>query len=606
MCANDNAPANSIDESSVNEYNNQHTPAKVKIKEKQKLTKKQVFSSLLVCGAIFVLLVGSAYASFFQNASQLNFTFGDFAPLYTGASLLVCGIFFLAMILCRGTAYKILFAVFASLGFIGGLQNVITTLSFNGLHGDGTALPPTQLTQIFNIGMWVALAAIIVWLCVLSKKSDFGRLIVSLALVFVMVTQVSNAAIEGINYASDPSKHNHKIEALYEEDDDKISYLTTHNMFEVSTKDNIIVIVLDRFDAVYFDDFLATGSEYLDELDGFTYYSDNIAKYPRTFPGVVSMLTGAEYDFKTSQAEFLDSAYRNSGFIKDLKNNGYKINLFLPAGDGYNNATCFNNLVENTSASTGYSISSKGDLMGKVFSLSSYFWSPEVIKANNDISVSSINSIVTLDGTAPEYKLDLYSDAEYYADFCEQGVSTQSSEGTFTFLHLRGCHSPLTIDENCQRTYYENTSYPRSDTVKQTTGMFKFITEYLQQLKDKGLYDDATIIITGDHAALKSDKVPYYEPELTALLVKESGQSGTPLKTSTAQVSQDNFLATIVKSANLKTDHDYGRAYSDIQEGETVERIHYFDTKFVSVKEYFTYTITGNGRDFSNWKETKG
>lgn len=571
-------------------------------KEKLQINKNKVLYSVLVSFALFVLLVAPAFSQFFKNAWQFNFLFKDFALPYLLTAFGISAVLFLILFFSWGIVYNCLFALYSSVAVIGCIQNLISALNPVGLHGEGQGGAPTVFSQIANFIMWLALASLIVWLTVLSKKKDFGKLIITFALIFTMVTQIGTTVIEGISYSSDPeNRQNPLINALLEAQEDstaeKPAHLTKENMFQVSTKKNIIVIILDRFDLSYWNAFVNSGSPYLEELDGFTSYTDNIAKYPRTFPAVVSMLTGKTYDNITSRYNFLEDAYSNSTFLKDLKANGYKINLYLPDTDGYTDARVFDGMVSNTAETDGYTVESTMGLVGKMFSLGSYFWTPEIIKANNYISTTDINDEISVKN---KYTITDYSDAEIYDDFSKSGLKTQSSEGTFTFLHLRGCHSPFTIDENCEPMDAPINEYQYM--LPQVTGMFKFISEYLQELKDKGLYEDATIIITGDHATLYSDTEPYDSPKLTGLLVKESGESGTPLKTSSAQVSQDNLLATIVKSAGITPSVDYGKSYSEVKEGETVVRTHYFDTLHKNPNEHYTYTITGPGNDFRNWE----
>lgn len=570
-------------------------------KEKLQINKGKVLHSVLVSFALFVLIVAPAFSQFFKNAWQFNFLFKDFALPYLLTAFGISAVLFLTLFFSWGVVHKILYGLYSSVAVIGCLQNFISALNPVGLHGEGQGAQPTVFAQISNFVMWLTLSSLIIWSVALSKKKDMGRLVVTFALLFTMVTQVGTTVIEGISYTSDPeNRQNQLINAILEAQEDntadKPAHLTKKNMFQVSTKKNIIVIVLDRFDISYWNAFLNSGSEYLDALDGFTSYTDNIAKYPRTFPAVVSMLTGQEYDTTTSRTAYMEDAYSNSTFLKDLKANGYKINLYIPDSDGYIDASVFDGLVSNTAETDGYEIESKMGLVSKMFSLGSYYWTPEIIKANNYISTTDINDMIDV---KDRYTISDYSDAEVYDDFSKKGLRTQSEEGTFTFLHLRGCHSPFTLDENCEPMDEPINEYQYM--LPQVTGMFKFISEYLQELKDLGLYEDATIIITGDHATLYSDTEPYTSPKLTGLLVKESGQSGTPLKTNSAQVSQDNFLATIVKSAGITPSVDYGKAYSEVEEGETVVRTHYFDTLHKNPNEHYVYTITGSGSDFNNW-----
>ncbi len=578
----------------VSETTPEKTPKKA-LKERLGINKKKVLLSLLVSfAAPFALLICSGFNVFFANASEFNFVFGDFALLWTLGSLLVGLIFFTSLIFTKGTAYNCLFWLYSFIPILGFVQNMVTTLTFQGMPGDGNAPVPTPTKIIINFAVWVILATVIFWFSVYSKKAAQGRSIISFLLVLVMVMQLATTIPSAITYFSQ-----------YEEDSTEhnpaagLTYLTTNNILEVSTKKNIIVIVLDRFDDYYFREFSRSKSPYIDQLDGFTYYADNISKYPRTFPAITSMLTGMENDF-TSRKGYFENAYTNSTFLKDIKANGYKINLYIPTYYSYDNAGVFTDFVSNTSAAEGYTIDNHLRLLGKMFELSSYFWAPEMLKSGT-ISSDSFNGVVSLDGDAAKYELTQSSDAELYDEFTETGLSTQSQEGTFTFMHLRGCHSPFTLDEDCNIKIGDN-----YNSLAQTTGVFKFLTEYLQELKDKDLYEDATIIITGDHGMLSSDREDYKDANLTALLVKESGKAGTPLATSHAQVSQDNLHATIVKSANIETNTDYGRAYSEIAPGEPIVRTHYFQTYTGNERkdENITYTITGAGSDFNNWKIT--
>jgi len=566
------------------------------------ITKKKVLSSLMVSFAVFVMLVASAYAAFFSIAKEMTFKFGDFAFLYTGICLGIFAILFIALILCKGIAHKMLYALCAALGLIGGFQNMITTITFKGMPADGNALPPSDAAQIINLALWLIITGLIIWSTSIFKHKDFARLVVSFGLLFVMVTQIGCTVIEGINAYSSEEE-----DTFIPPQESRPAYLTTENMFTVSENKNVIVFILDRFDKSYFDRFMKVDTKYIDQLDGFTYYTDNIAKYPRTFPAVTSMLTGMEYDFSGNENTYMAKAYSSSPLLQELRDNNFNVNLYIPNSDGYKDAAYFGGTVTNTSEYRGYTVPTD-ELTKEIFSLGSYFWAPEIIKAQNTTSQSDLENLVTkLGGDGSEYRLTNTSDAEYYDTFLKEGLKTQSEKNNFTFLHLRGCHAPFTIDENCE-VFDAEGSYNGGDVVPQTEGMFKFITEYLQALKDLDLYDDATIIITGDHAAIEAYDSRLYEEDnskakLTALLVKESGVSGTPLKKSSAQVSQDNFIPTIIKSAGIETDKDYGKAYSEVGEFENVERTHYLELQGGDMNgSVWKYTITGPGTDFNNWK----
>ena len=133
-------------------------------------------------------------------------------------------------------------------------------------------------------------------------------------------------------------------------------------------------------------------------------------------------------------------------------------------------------------------------------------------------------------------------------------------------------------------------------------------------MKALGVYDDSTIVITGDHPAALSDTKLIGEASksdngtrVTAMLFKRAGETGTELKTSTAQISQDELWNTIYESeglAHLKT----GDSFFDIAEGEQRVRRYLFeltvktgDDKNPNADQIVVYEITGSARDRNNW-----
>lgn len=575
---------------------NKNTNNKVNFKEKFGITNNKILTSVLAGFTVpFVLLICATFSVYFSNAAEFTFVLGDFAPAFILISLGVFALITASLLLTKGTARHAIFTLCAFLVTAAFIQSLVTNLTFEGMPGDGNVAYATTGKMIINFTFWVILCSVFLWFGLLSRKAETGRSVMSFLLVLVLVMQTVSLVPSAISYADSLANN----DATQVEDED--IYLTTDGMFELSSKENIIVIVLDRFDNYYFQAFLSSGSQYIDSLDGFTYYQDNISKYPRTYPAVTSMLTGVENDYTGTRVQYFEKAYTRSTFLPDLKSNGYEINLYIPSYYSYDNASVFGDLVANTSAAEGYTISSKGELIGKMFELSSYFWAPEIFKSNT-IGSSSFGEIVTLDGDAPKYEMTESSDPEIYKNFTETGLTTQNKKNNFTFLHLRGCHSPFAMDENCNLVEQGSVS-----SLQQTTGCFKFISEYIAQMKKLGIYKDSTIIITGDHAALDSDSVEYGNENLTGLLIKKSGDEGTELRISSAQVSQDNFLASIVKSAGIKTATNYGKAYDEVPEGENVTRTHYFQiyTGTDRKDENLTYTITGKGSDFANWDITE-
>ena len=375
-----------------------------------------------------------------------------------------------------------------------------------------------------------------------------------------------------------------------ENQDPAKAYLTKQGLDQVSTGKNIVIFLIDRFDVSFYNSLIDSKPDFFDRLDGFTYFSDNISLYSRTYPGVPTMITGVDIDFnEMSASQYFAKAYGESDFLGDLKANGYKIKIYTQSYYCYREGTPLVGVADNISLSSGYKISSTKALVDNLITLSAYRYLPNALKDSVNISTASFSGIVKLNGTAPLYEID---DPATCGLILDNHLSFDDDGDSYIFIHLNGCHSPYNMDENGRRTKDANSK-------EQLQGCFKMIYSYIDDMKRLGVYDDATIIITGDHPRARDDEAVPTQTRVTSLFVKPAGSTG-PLQYSKAQVSQANLIPTIVKSSGIKTDHDYGLSYFDIPEGENTVRYHKFQLSD-SPNQIVTFRITGKGTDFDNW-----
>ncbi len=557
-------------------------------KAKKTLSPKQtkILTSLLAgCGLPLATILLPTLTAYSKMAKELYMGLWEFFPVVIVMFVLVSAILTAVLLFTKSTLRNTIFSLSAGITVAAFLQNALTSASFEGFPADGGWVSDAVWKLILNFSMWVTIIAASVWFGILWNKSNAGRkmlaLMMSVALIFQCVAVIPGMVSAVNETASAAAASTQK------------SFLTTENMFEVSKKDNIIVFVVDRFDTKYYDAQVAKDPDAFKDFDGFTYYSDYIAKFPRTYPAISSMLSGVYSDFSMSKGAYFNKVYSQSPFLKDLEKNNYKINVYIPEMYAYDNADSFDGRVANASSNSKFSIGDRFIIALGMIERGAYFWLPDMLKSQK-VSLAAMNEGVMALKNLTKYELD---DVKVYQEFCESGLYTQSRQNNFTFLHLRGCHSPFTMDEECNPVEENSVG-----SYEQTKGTFKFIREYLQQMKDKGLYEDATIVILGDHAALRSDKKLYVEPELTAFMIKESGKAGTPFAESDVPVSQDNYLASIVKSAGLQVDRGYGTAVSDVKADSSSTRTHYFQTWNADPDVNYTYEIKGSGKDFANWK----
>ncbi len=452
--------------------------------QKCNITKRKVLSSLLASFAFsFFIFIYSTLSVYFSNAQELPFSLGDFIPYYILGFIIVFAFVFLVLLLTNKFLHRLAFTLTAGLTICAYVQSFITTVTFSGMPGDGMAEPPSKQKMIVNLAIWLIALGAFATLAFFRKKANFLRTVLSFALIAVTVMQIFSLVPSAITYMSTSGAEN-----------DHTYILTTENQLELSSQENIVVLVLDSFDREYFLEYTEANSDAMEDFDGFTYYDDNIAFYPRTYPATASMLSGKLNDFSLNRKQFFAQAYENSPFLNDLKENDYSVNLYLPNYYGYDNADVLSEYASNISLANGFKVTEKSTLIKRMFFLSSYFWMPE-FKKSQKVSSSYFQETGTYISDKPMYTMEPGSDPDFYTKLTTEGLSANESGKVFTFLQLRGCHPPFAMNENC-----EQVSSGSATSLQQTTGAFKIIKEYINQMKALGIYENSTIIITGDHS----------------------------------------------------------------------------------------------------------
>ena len=559
-------------------------------KKKNSISKSHIIISVLASLAFsFSFFIAGPLGFFFSEANRGFFEDNNiYARMIVPLMIIAAVVFFVILsailILATGKMHTVMVSVITWLLVCGYLQTLLFNGWTNGLIGDGNAGAEMPAFGIPNLILWIVLGVVIIGAPLLSKGK--GKKVSGIAKMVVVYLLVLVFAMQGAGL----------LETVLSAPDEKKSsaFLSSENMFDISSDDNVVVFIVDRFDQSYYNELLAYDPDFFADFDGFTSYVDNISLYARTYPAVTSMLTGMENDFSGTRTEYFTKAYTTGTFLDDMSAGGYDVNIYSSNMYVYSDANEMGDIANAAAAGDSAKLNDPMGLLSAMISYSAYNYCPDVLKYSIGISTRTFTGFASQDSEAEMYVID---DAKVYADFTQQGLS-EKSKNNFTFLHLRGCHYPFNVDENCV-----NVGDGNSTSLQQSRGVFKFIKEYIAELKAKGVYEDATIIITGDHASALYDTKDVPSARITSLLVKEKGQSGTPLKISEAPVCQANFIPTIIKCAGVTPSVDYGKAYSEVAEDEIITRKYLFEKDVEGdLDEIVEYEITGSARNFDNWK----
>lgn len=530
---------------------------------------KVFFNSLPYVGTVFfmngIFLPNELYLN---NVNEFGCPYREFfIILLIGALVGVCLFIWLSMMLLPKGVYKCLRLVVAGVAIMGYIQNMF----FNGKLElmDGQEQIWSAKVQIVNIVIWLLVISCIAFWG--YKKQEIEKL-VKLACIYIVLIQTVT-----IGY----------LLITTEQIDKQQSALTIEGSLELGTDNNIIVFVLDRFDSRWMEELLEQEGEFFEPLADFTYYNNATSQFAHTGTALPYMLTGVEWTEEMKDITYSDYAYENSNFMETVKQHNYNMGIYTQLGylvdsiyrlaDNYNDEVDISCDIEKTL-----------ELMLKS---SMYKTTPFALKSAYRYYSGDITQMEKADEI---WNID--NDLPFYNRLVEEGLEISDEyQNAFRFYHMRGAHHPYYLSDELQ---YDKVGRDVS-VYSQIKGCLKIVYEYMEQLKELGKYDEATIVITADHGQQielieeqnRPDKV-----SMPIILVKEANMKGDALQIKSIPVSHEELIPTILEA--MKIDRaEYGKTYSEAVDEEK-ERV-YMDI----YKDYIIkYTIDGDAKELSNWK----
>lgn len=547
--------------------------------------KRPYFSRLLMAAVsafafCFTFIVFGSLDLFVSNKNVLPFVFADIVgPIFLTGLMAFLGMT-LILSLFKGKVFNWFISLTTGLLLTAYIQGNFLNMDFGQLTGD--KIPWQNMTRhmLLNTFAWLLLSSLPFIIGYFSSLLWKGfSFILPILLILVQLVSLS------VGIAS--------TGALKEKKSDL--YLSRAGMYEVSTKENIIVLILDRLDEMYINDIVKHDPAYFDDLDGFTRYTNNINAYCRTYPSVVNMLTGFVTFYDVPAKDFMEKAYKESNFLRDLRNQGYSTKLYMENRYTYAGEEQIKDLADNVIE--GSTRLKSKESLAMFLRLSAFKYAPHAMKPSFWMSTSDFSNLTDDKREIPPYTTD---DHLYFKNLKEERLSLQKKKSNFIFIHLNGAHAPYNMNEFAQEVPSQETSVRQ-----QTMGAFTVVREFLKQMKELGIYEDANIIITGDHG--KSTDIRLLDrPVLTGLFVKRKGESG-PLKSSNKPVNADNFRGSVMKMAGVKS-AEYSPAYWEVAENSMAARKYYYrvDIREGERRSFLEeFEVIGDAKDFSNWHKIK-
>ena len=546
-------------------------------------------SALIAAGLSMTYMLFPMLDSVITNITELPFALGDvIVPiLFLGlAAFIILTLFLVAF---RGFLFDLATCVALSFLICGYLQ--ITFLNSNIGPLVGTPLEWKDLglpSLLFNSLTWFIVFTLVVAFGLLRKvraRRYFKRFSLFTSSLIIAIQLVALFSIL-------PSTINDKT--FEDTGDGYVSrdlFLTRKGINEVSANKNVLVFIVDAFDQEFLNRILESDPGFFNNLDGFTFFPNNISIWNSTYPSVINYLTGVPFIPGTPYAVYPKSAYEQGTFITDIRSQGYSSNVYMEHTYCYSDGAHLSEVADNLQTVT-YTLNMT-TVVKQLIKLNLLKVSPHALKRLFWIYPNQFN--YAIEETGPQESWIYQSDDWRFYEEISEDLKVLDSPGHFSYYHLNGSHGPYLMDAQAQ--YVED----GTSVLEQTKGCFYLMNEFFKQMKDLGIYKDATIIITGDHPAHEMFTL-LDTARPVGLFVKPSGSEGTSLQVNNAPVSIGNLAATCVQAAGGDTTR-WGRTYFEV--GENEEVIRYYNHRFTDTRSnYFTavYRVIGDARDWNNWE----
>lgn len=534
---------------------------------RQELKKRLSLSAPIVLFWIILMMLYLPNELYFPNAGDLGIPYGIFIrPLLLSAAghfivYVILMVFFLTenqfSLICE-TIFAITFASYMQGMILNGKMDVM----------DGSRQTWSVPIMIFNIAVWIAIIGIVISLKYFIKRNVDN--VYSMICIYLSIIQLFTWGYLGLT-----------TETASAENDLE---LTTDGRLALNPENNVLVFILDWFDGQILDKIMENDADILEPLQDFTWYKNMTSLYGYTYMSVPYLLTDVEWQYDMTEDEYISYAYQNGNLLPDIAAQNYDIGVYtakrIVSKDMKDIIRNYSNIAVNGWSSSG--------IIEQMLNCSKYKSYPFVFKsaywyADGDMSRAMRDKRARIHNSS--------DDSVFYDDLLNEGIQIEQNtkyEGAFRFYHLDGVHTPFKPD---MRTKGKNA--------------LNIVYEYIDQLKEAGLYDNATIIITADHGhnyLTKEERLLEYDfdlPTSPILFVKKANQTNEDgVAISMAPVSHSEMAASIMKAV-CGDSAGYGEAFDDINEDSPRER--YFVFRRHDDIPYKKYVINGYVRDWNNW-----
>ena len=565
-------------------------------------TRLQVVTLPALLGPSQVLLFGP-WTVHATNRAEFLVPFWNLAPRWIGLLGLTGGLLVTIGLVLSPRGFQRYVAGLVATGLLLWAQGNLLVADYGLLDGGGLDLAPHAWRTTVEVGLWIA---------ALGLGIVFARAFVRLAPTASGLLMTLQAAVLLLSPLAPTGARPSSGDAA-----ERWS-LPPDEIYELSTSNNVIHIVLDSFSSYVFAEILDTDRRAMDQdWSGFTFYRDHLGAFRNTWFSMPAMLTGIAWRNDTPLGSYMQGhptvfhAFGQQGYrVRSLTSWGRdhpadsfpgaesSIRYTIPAPYG-----TYRDYIDSASA--------------QLLDLSLFRHAPHGAKARVYREGEwLIQSRTTPDGESLASLRQPYTDTVFLREFAER-ITTSHNTPVYTFVHVIIPHVPLVTDADCAYVGHANPLTNRNYQAQARCALR--VVEFLfARLRELDLYDRSAIVVTSDHGEgnfPRSDSrfsgraqigVPLRFIEAVAtpvLLVKPYGARG-PVRTSDAPTALTDIPATLLDLAGLPNALGAGTSVLALDPAGRPERTYAFHAARQSewVDALHLFSVNGRVTDPGAWR----
>ena len=300
-----------------------------------------------------------------RGSEEFWFAFSEILWPIVLISLLIYVIIMGLLLILPTKGYHCMIAAVVAVTALLLIQTVFLPNNYGAL--DGTQIEWSQYNGrlIYNTVVWLAIVGGMVFWAI-RNWAGFRRYMQIIAAVILLIQAVTLVMI-GI------TKGDKNTEKALED-----VYLTTENLYTVSSERNTIVFILDAFDSQLMCDLLEENQEELqNSFEDFTFYHNTSGGATRTKYAIPYILTGKTNDTGKTYADYIKESFRESPLFKVLRTGEYSTGFYTEYGYVDRTQT---KAIDNISVGTKLHATSKWGLSQSVLKMTAFKYMQPILK----------------------------------------------------------------------------------------------------------------------------------------------------------------------------------------------------------------------------------